>query len=54
MMTEHRAGTYVYNDVMMVQSGVGAVGQLRHARARDGGELPDRRIAPLSMRVRRF
>lgn len=22
MMTEHRAGTYVYNDVMMVQSGV--------------------------------
>ena len=24
MMTEHRAGTYVYNDVMMVQSGVAA------------------------------
>ena len=22
MMTEHRAGTYVYNDVMMVQSGI--------------------------------
>ena len=24
MMTEHRAGTYVYNDVMMVHSGVAA------------------------------
>ena len=24
MMTEHRAGTYVYNDVMMVSSGVAA------------------------------
>ena len=26
MMTEHRAGTYVYNDVMMVQSGIATLG----------------------------
>jgi D-serine deaminase-like pyridoxal phosphate-dependent protein len=34
MMTEHRAGTYVYNDVMMVQSGVADWGDCAmHIRA---------------------
>ena len=41
MMTEHRAGTYVYNDVMMVHSGVADMGRLRDACARHGGQPAD-------------
>ena len=29
MLTEHRAGTYVFNDVMMVASGVRHLGRVR-------------------------
>ena len=42
MITEHRAGTYVYNDVMMVTSGAATLGRLRHACARHRGQPPDR------------
>ena len=38
MLTEHRAGTCVYNDAMVVSTRHRDVGQLRDARARDRGE----------------
>ena len=41
MLTEHRAGTYVYNDLMMVGSGVGDARQLRDACADDRGQPSD-------------
>jgi len=43
MLTEHRAGTCVFNDAMVVSSGTATWDKLRHAGARDGGEPPRRR-----------
>ena len=53
MMTEHRAGTYVYNDVMMVHSGVADLG--RSAPCMSGPPWSAARppTAPSSMRARR-
>ena len=42
MLTEYRAGTYIYNDVMQVTAGRRHLGRLRHDGARDRGQPPDR------------
>ena len=46
MLTEHRAGTCVYNDVMQVRAGTGGLGRLRDADARHRGEPAHRRPRP--------
>ena len=45
MLTEHRAGTYIYNDVMMVDRRRRRLGRLRDAGADDRGQPADRQPA---------